>query len=142
MLTRKRVFTSYPSPAFLPSKENEALTYLKDLPSGVVLSKSYKDSVNVVAIPKPFVQYGDTSYISAFSGKQTYFADTVQLDLLGIRYNNRKKMVLQEDCSIFPDIKYIYERTVDPMNNWIKKCSLKTKLLYKNSSVRIYSTIK
>lgn len=50
----------------------------------------------------------DTAYVAAFSGKQTYINDLVQLRLTGIDYLPRLENVIKANCDTLNEIKYIY----------------------------------
>lgn len=72
-------------PAKLSTLEIEALIQLKSLPEGIVLSPIYEEKLNKqFAAPKPLFAYTSTAYVSAFSGKPSFVADSINLEILDI----------------------------------------------------------
>jgi hypothetical protein len=134
-------FASFPSSAYLPQAEKEALEFLRRQPEGVVLAPPFdaKDKEKTSA-PFSFSNYDDTSYVTAFSGKPTYANDKVQLELLGIPYEHRYQAVSDSDCEVLKSVQYIYQ----PLNEKEKqlqpciKNSSSIKEIFRNSSVVIY----
>lgn len=124
-------------PAVISSEEVEALGYLKKQPFGVVFH-SFDDKNGKKS-------YIEVAYIAAFSGKQSYVSDFVQLDLIGIDYADRLKKLEKYDCSVMKDSDYIYYRE-DFSVTLLEKCSsyLKSNFTqsFKNNKVTIYSKIK
>ena len=81
----------YPNPpAYLSTKEAEALAFLAEEPDGTVvvhpfdpsLRKEYQD-------PYPLAVYADSAYVSAFSGKAAYVEDVEQQIILNVNYDKR-----------------------------------------------------
>ncbi len=136
-----RGFSSFPSAAYLPAEEYEALQFLKQQPHGVVLASIYrKENYKDFANPAPLASYDDTSYLTAFSGKLSYAADKVQLELLGIDYSERYKKVNGGDCSILDSVNYLYIRSYES-NEKFKNClnyKVNMKQIFKNKKVQIY----
>jgi len=81
-----------PPPSALPTTEIEALNKLKQLPSGVVLTYPYdKYQKDNMFTPIPLYAYETTSYVSAFSGHQTFLEDEMNLDITGFDWQSRLK---------------------------------------------------
>jgi hypothetical protein len=55
----------------------------------------------------------DTAYVSAISGKQTYFANETQLELLNIAYKSRQERLRSYSCDSIPPVTYAYLRRRD-----------------------------
>ena len=83
-------YLSNPAPATLPTTEIEALNKLKQLPSGIVLTYPYdKYQKENMSTPIPLYAYETTSYVSAFSGHQTFLEDEMNLDITGFDWQSR-----------------------------------------------------
>ena len=79
-------------PAMVSVKEVEALQFLKKQPDGVVLSFNFDAHLRDRFVePKPLFAYESTAYVSAFSGKPEFTADTVKLEILGADYKGRSQ---------------------------------------------------
>lgn len=77
-------------PAMIPIGEAEALNFLKSQPDGIVLSYYYDNKNHQkYEAPQPLFAYRSTPYVSAFSGKPEFIADTVNLDIIRIDYKGR-----------------------------------------------------
>lgn len=143
-----RGFASFPAPAYAPEEELEALSFLKKQPDGVVYATAFnKKNQTIKTAPYPLIQYDDTAYITAFSGKQSFMADKTQLDLLSTPYANRLKQVQLADCDILNRVTYIYavKGCPDPLldscgiTNQSKRFENKRVVIYQSVG---YSTIK
>lgn len=104
-----RIFSSFPPHSYVSDTEIIALDKLKSLPAGIVLSLP----INPIPghenqLPRPLYNMYDTAYVAAFSGKQTYINDLVQLRLTGIDYLPRLENVIKANCDTLNEIKYIY----------------------------------
>ncbi len=111
--------------AILPWEEVKALQFLSRQPKGDIITPPFnphlKDTYNN---PIPLFAYTDTAYVVAFSGKTTYLADTMNLDISGYNYQQRqdllkklydptlpdsyKNQILTTITKTNPNIKYIY----------------------------------
>ncbi len=82
--------------------ELEALSHLQKLPDGVVFS--------VPLMP-------DTAYISAFTGKQTYFSDEQMLRNTGVAFEKRKAHLMKpEDVDLnYVKAQHVYMLKKDPL---------------------------
>lgn len=78
-------------PAALPFNELTALSFLRQEPVGTVLVYPYEKPVpwEKLEPPVPLRRYDSTAYVSAYSGQPSYFADSVNLDILGISWKQR-----------------------------------------------------
>lgn len=107
-------------PAMISRYEIEALNFLAKLPDGVVLTQPFdKDKAFAVQLnpPRPLYLYESTAYVSAFSRKQTFIEDEVNLEITGYYWKDRKEKVepfFEKNCkvdkSFFGDnnISYVY----------------------------------
>lgn len=135
-----REFTGFRSAAYVEKEEIEALNYLKKLPNGIVFNPIYEKKPKLI-LPNPIYEVYDTSYVSAFSHKQTYMNDLIQLRLMGINYQKRQIKIKQMDCDIFKEVEYTYLINKKD-NKWIINCmkNRKGKIIFKNFLVTIYSS--
>lgn len=108
--------------------ELEALEYLESLPSGnVFVTHSHKKD----------------AYISAFSGKPTYFTDIDQLDVTRVSATEREQIVIRPWLLVPQDIdvRYWYLRKSDEdfsiINDKIKSDPA-FKVLYENNEIILY----
>lgn len=136
-------------PAKVSSQEIEALDFLRQEPSGVVLSYPYDSRLKDKFLePKPLLAYETTGYIPALTGKEEYIADAVNLEILGVDYKGR--LQAQRDVFSFkePDIvkknitsgniKYLYLLKVYKISVDADRFGLKK--VFDNSEVEIYQT--
>jgi len=80
-----------PPPSSLPKAEIIALNFLKNQPSGYVLTYPYDKYIkNNMPTPIPLYAYETTSYVSAFSNKSTFLEDEMNLDITGFNWKNRR----------------------------------------------------
>jgi hypothetical protein len=77
----------------LPANEIEALRFLFAQPDGIVLTYPYDQSIKTAAPPTPLYQYTSTAYVSAFSGKQTFLEDQINLDIMQYPWSGRRGQV-------------------------------------------------
>lgn len=139
-----KFFWITPGASYLPKEEITALEFLKKQPDGVVLTSLYNNKWKNNAKSNPLFAYEDTAYVSAFSGKQVYLANILQLRLTGVPYENRLERVKNGDCSILNEIDYVYEvRELYDTDNIVVKCKPKNvKLIYRNPRIFIHAVIK
>lgn len=89
-----RDYLGNPSPSALPPAEITALNFLKDQPNGYVLTYPYdKYKKDKMTTPLPLYAYETTAYVSAFSHKQTFLEDEMNLDITGFNWKQRRKEV-------------------------------------------------
>jgi hypothetical protein len=93
--TLKQYLPSRP-PAKLSNQELEALHFLELQPDGIVLTYPY-DSIKAKEAennpPRPLYLYESTAYVSAFSKKQTFLEDEVNLNITGYDWRTRRMEV-------------------------------------------------
>lgn len=86
----------------ISDNELSALSYLKKKPDGVVFSAFH------IIDQESRSSFSNTSYVSAFTGKQEYINNTMQLELMNIDYKNRYEKVKSLDCYFLNNVDYIY----------------------------------
>lgn len=133
-------------PAALAKEEIEALSYLKKEKDGVVLALPFdKNEKNFYRkAPLPLFVYESTAYVSAFSQKQIFLEDEMNLDISDYPWEERKLEVIRffaTSDSLWArnfleenNIKYIYlpVKTIDlPVEFGLKK-------IFENEKSRIY----
>jgi hypothetical protein len=148
-LTLKDVYIPSRPPAMLPTDEFEALKFLKLQPRGVVLtfpfdSDKAKEAVNNP--PRPLYLYESTAYVSAFSMKQVFLEDEVNLNILGYDWQGRRELAwswyLESDQKVareFLDrynVKYVY--WVKPQRALLGESQLDLERIFENNTVIIY----
>ena len=136
-----KFFVSVPGASYLPKEEMEALDFLKKLPNGVVLSPLYEKDSKKNLTSFPLHAYEDTAYVAAFSGKQEFFSDELQLRLTGVNYKKRLERIQNMDCSILHEVDYIYQINENSKNGSIVTVCKpkKAKVMFNNRSVTIYT---
>lgn len=118
-----RIFASYPPQSYISKHEIEALESLGALEEGVVLALPLQViPSSSTEYPKPLYRRYDTAYVSAYSGKQTYLNDLVQLRLTDIDYTERLNLVTRADCQVLEEIKYIYSAGDNPEIEIYQSC--------------------
>lgn len=136
-------FARYPAPSYIPKEEVEALKFLKKQPWGVVFMSEYQKRVGLPDIyPRPLYYSTVNSYIAAYSGKPVYLADEMQLEITGVDYKKRLERIRGNDCTIFKEIKYIYQIKTEK-SIFFETClkngpGIKIKDIFDNSLVKIY----
>ena len=80
--------------AKISSNEIEALEFLRKLPDGIILTYPFdSDKAKQAIAPRPIYLYESTSYVSAFSRKDVYLEDEVNLNIMGYDYKKSRKEV-------------------------------------------------
>jgi len=140
-LDTTRIFASFPPQSYVSQLEIEALEVLSKLPKGVVLALPLHASGNNSSqYPKPLYSRYDTAYVSAYSGKQTYLNDLVQLRLTDIDYSQRLELVNQADCLVMEEVAYIYSAGKNPAIENYQRCErCELKEIYLNEEVAIFA---
>jgi hypothetical protein len=134
---------SYPGNAYLPLEELQVLNFLKKQPRGIVLAPLYqKELIKQNQYPAPLYAVGDTSYVTAFSGQQSYLADIVQLRLTGVNYEKRLTKIKNNDCSILDDIDYIYYNNDYKIDRKLFDCKDRLELIFGNRTASVFRVIK
>ena len=150
METIKR-YLSNPAPATLPNAEIEALSFLKNQNDGFVLTYPYdKYKKEIMPSPIPLYAYETTAYVSAFSGKQTFLEDEMNLTITGFDWRSRladeQKFFTTSDkffargFLINNNIDYIY--LVTDQNFSLSLLDLQITEIFDNGQVRIYKVQK
>src|SRR3989344_4678351 len=133
-----RTFAQFPAHSFVSDDELYALRFLKKQPAGVVFTPLPNESNKQQATPVPLSAMADNAYITAFSGKQLYIGDEVQLQLTGVDYEALAKKSLDWNCDTILDVDYLYELYSRPIGNKLEKCKGNLKIIYENNQVRLY----
>lgn len=90
----------------IASEEIEILDKLKNMPDGIVLTQPFEKYIGN-ELPDIY----DTAYVTAMSGKQSYYADKKQLELLNVDHKTREaKMLDVKECLDLTNIRYVYLR--------------------------------
>lgn len=138
-----KFYLTTPGATYLPKEELEALNFLKKEPDGIVLTHLYKNEWKNLPNPKPLYAYEDTAYVAAFSHKQEYFANELQLRLTGVAYEKRLEKLRRMDCSILKEVNYVYEiRQMRDEDKLVVKCNPSNiKTIYRNKKIIIYAVL-
>ncbi len=136
-----KFFLETPGATYLSKEEEDGLNFLKKQPDGIVYKALYKQEWKNYSKPNKLYTYEDTAYVSAFSGKQEYFSDELQLRLIGIPYKKRLERMKHMDCSILKEVDYVYEvREMPDEDKIVIKCKHpSTRIIYINGKIIIYS---
>ncbi|MCL4374672.1 hypothetical protein M1523_02320 [Patescibacteria group bacterium] len=138
----KSSWSLFPGGTYIPKEEIEALAFLKSQPVGVVFSPLFDDGlVNQYAVPRPLFANGDTAYVSAFSGKPSYFADLVQIRLTGIDYQARLDKIERHDCRMLEAIDYVYYNNDHKIDRRLFDCPSRLVFLWGNRQATIYRVV-
>ncbi len=145
----KVVYLPQRPPAVLSSAELDALTFLKNQPEGIVLTYPFSEIESKEAEkypPRPLYLYTSTAYVSAFSEKTTYLEDTINLNITGFDWVNRKNKLMswytennQDKARKFlteNNIKYIY--WVKPQRALLGEGNLGLSNIFENKTVVVY----
>lgn len=133
-----RSFSQQPGHTYLADDEIKALSFLKKQQNGVVYSPLPTANNQAITKQTPLYALGDNAYITAFSGKQSYIADEVQLELISVNYKKREAQSRDWNCLTVNRVDYLYEIKNNPMSNKLDKCKDKIVQIYKNDAVTIY----
>ena len=139
-------YYTYPGVINVSDSEKKALNFLKELPDGVVYSPLYKPKgiLNKNGFI-PLFNHVDSSYISAYTGKQSFYTNYVQLDLLNVSYKERKAQIEQGNCKILKNISYVYFHISQLNDLFVSRCVFMSKSFsqtYSSEGFTIYSKIK
>ena len=119
---------------YIPDHEISALQYLKERPNGILFSAfQIIDQENKS-------RFADTSYVSAFTGKQEYINNWVQLELTDIDFKGRYDEVKYLNCPFLEHVDYIYYDT-NYSNTLFGKCTEELTpfhLTFSNSNIKIF----
>ena len=143
-----RNYFGWPPPATIFKEEKEALDFLKKEEQGVVLTFPYnkyqKDQYKKT--PLPVYVYESTAYVSAFSLKQSFLADEVNLNISGYDWQGRRDEVIKffesenkawaRGFLLNNQIAYIY--LVEDQEIILSEEDLGIDLIFNNQKVKIY----
>lgn len=128
---------------YISDNELVALSHLEKQANGVVYAPLYNvrkrlllGSVHTMDMRTS----NDTSYISAYTGKQTFLQITGSL-LLANDYKERERRIQRADCSLTNEFHYVYYHSEDK-DTFIHKCiesSRKFKQIYTKNGYHVYS---
>ncbi|KKQ95780.1 MAG: hypothetical protein UV74_C0013G0386 [Candidatus Woesebacteria bacterium GW2011_GWB1_43_14] len=137
-------------PAALPKEEIQALKFLAKEPEGVVLTFPYDRLSVKPESPIPLYRYESTGYVAAFSGKQLFLEDEMNLDIIGFDWRARREAVEEFYSSLDEefvrnflkdnDIDYVY--WVDGQRATLGETQLGLERIFENARVDIYKVIK
>lgn len=149
LLTLHEVYLPARPPASLPADELAALKFLSEQPEGVVLTYPFDKTKAEAAIanpPRPLFLYDSTAYVSAFSGKQTFLEDEVNLTITNYEWQGRRSAIeqfyVETDQGLARKflqdnrIKYVY--WVDGQRALLGESQLGLTKIYENSSVNVF----
>ncbi len=152
LLTLRDVYIPSRPPAKLSMKELESLRFLSEKTDGVVLTYPFDSDKAKVAEnnpPRPLYLYESTAYVSAFSKKQVFLEDQVNLDITDHDWRKRREMIIQwykeDDQEIARkflkdnEIKYVY--WVGGQRAVLGETQLGLNLVYENSESKVYEVI-
>jgi len=138
-------YWGWPPPAMISKKEDEALKFLKKQSDGIVLTFPFLATNYLGETPVPIKYYALTSYVSAFSGKQT-FLEKANLDIVGINSSARENEIInffssndinyKKEVLAKNKIKYIYLTKIDGVKT--DGLDTFTKNIFENNEVYIY----
>ncbi len=144
------VFKTYLTPnpsAYISKHELEALKFLAGQKEGVILGYPYhQNAKDKFSAPYPIYIYESTSYLSAYTGKQQFAADRMNLDITGYfwqeRVEDKWKFFTTDDVFwargflVNNQIDYIY--LVDDQAFELNPQDLGVEMIYNQEKVRIY----
>lgn len=141
----------YPNPpAYLSSKEYEALRFLSTQKDGTVLKHPFDQNMRgKFKDPFPLAVYADNTYVSAHSGKSVYIEDVEQQIILNTDYKGRlesaQRFFVEKDLTwsakFLNDnkISYIYLPKIYPLP--MAEGLYPIKKIFENEEVNIYKMV-
>lgn len=115
---------------YVSNDQLKALDFLSKKPDGIVLSLQIKDQKydeNVFQVI-PIHEYDSVAYVSAFSGKNVFFEDEVNLNIMNYDWIKRKEMVE----------KFIKEPNNEAGKNFLEENSIKYIYLVRRNGVGLH----
>jgi len=86
-------YLPYRAPARISFDELEGLAFLRDQPEGIVLTYPHDYKLRERAeAPKPLYTYETTAYVSAFSNKEIFLEDEMNLEIIGANWRPRRSL--------------------------------------------------
>lgn len=137
-----RTFTSSKGTSYIAEQEIEALSHLRELPEGVVFTSLFKPGEQMASTIPLLSHRFDTAYVTAYTGKVTYFSDLTQLQLLSIPYKERENLVANYDCRILEEVDYLYEEHRNRYLHLFSGCSAELRERFRNELVTIHELVK
>jgi len=148
IITLKNNYLPSRPPARISVEELEALDFLKKEPSGNVLPYPFNPDWRLLfSEPKPLYAYETTAYISAFSGKNIFLEDEMNLEITGFDWQTRKKQSLDffttsdrlwaKQFLTENKIKYIYLVKGQKMNLGLN--DIEAEKIFENGEVTIFA---
>lgn len=141
-------YLGWPPPTALSKGELEALTFLREQKEATVLTFFYNlfEKERFEQTPLPLYAYETTAYVSAFSGKQTFLEDEMNLIISGYDFKQRSedelKFFITEDeiwargFLLNNQIGYIY--LTDRQRFLLTEEQLGIEKIFDNGEARIY----
>lgn len=136
-----RTFTSSKGTSYISEQEIEALNHLRELPEGVVFTSLFKPGEQIASSIPLLSHRFDTAYVTAYTGKVTYFSDLTQLQLLSIPYKERENLVANYDCRILKEVDYLYEEHRNRYLHLFSGCSAELRERFRNELVTIHEIV-
>lgn len=153
VISLKDIYIPSRPPAKISVEEYQALNFLRGEPDGIVLNypfDKYKAQEAENNPPRPLYLYESTSYISAYTNKQSYLEDEVNLNIMGYDWQKRKEELidwyklsdpnLANQFLIDNNIKYIY--WLKPQRHILGETDLSLLQIFENKEVIIYKYAK
>jgi hypothetical protein len=82
-------------PSAIPVSEIQALNFLKNQPSGIVLTPVFdKNNFGKFTEPRPMFTYESTAYVSAYSQQSVFLEDEMNVNLLGLDWRSRRSQTV------------------------------------------------
>jgi hypothetical protein len=132
-------YAVFPGSSYISRGELDALNFLKKQPKGVVLSPIHDPASKLDNKLNDLFRAEDSAYVSAFTGKQVYFANPQPLRIMGINVIPRSSLLNNGDCKIMNEIDYIYELHADlKIKSFISCKNVKIKNIFANDVVSIF----
>lgn len=131
-------FLHIPGTGYIDTAELRALSALKAMPAGTILTPLFNPRPQTNTYIEEISRKYDTGYVSAYTAKQTYLSDVIQLQLTNIAYQERLEMVKRFDCRILDEVSYIYEYTDSPYTNSFSGCNKSINRIIATDAVNVY----
>lgn len=136
-----RTFTSSKGTSYISEQEIDALNQLRELPDGVVFTSLFKPGEQMAnSIPLLSHRF-DAAYVTAYTGKVTYFSDLTQLQLLSIPYKERESLIASYDCRILKEVDYLYEEHRNRYLHLFSGCSAELRERFRNEFITIHEIV-
>lgn len=139
-----------PAPTAISKNEQTALNFLKQQPLGIILTPVYDPYLKTkfTKTPIPIYAYETTAYVSAFSDKEVFLEDEMNLQILNKNYDQRKKDAVSffNQKNVYQDrgflinnkIDYIYFPLDFPNNFEVNKLALGLEKIFENQQICVF----